>query len=237
MNRESFVFYGSFYEALKELNETDRLAVYDAICSLALTGDCGELSGVPKAIIALIRPQIEANNRRYENGKSKKQTASKSEANDKQDGSKPEAKAKQTTSKRQAKPEQTGSKAEPNVNVNVNENVNVNANVNENENVNGNGNAAKPKKRRAHGEYGWVKLSDAEYDRLLADLGQTELDRCIQHIDELAQSSGNKNEWSDWNLVLRRCNRERWGIRQKQQEPQHGSMRILEMVQRGEFDE
>lgn len=231
MNRESFVFYGSFYEALRELNETDRLAVYDAICSLALTGDCGELCGVPKAIIALIRPQIEANNRRYENGKSRKQTASKNEANDEQDGSKPEAKGKQTVSKTEAKGKQTRSKAEPNVNVNAN--VNANANVNGNGNVN----AAKPKKRRAHGEYGWVKLTDAEYDRLLADLGQTELDRCIQHIDELAQSSGNKNEWSDWNLVLRRCNRERWGIRQEQQTSQHGSMRILEMVQRGAFDE
>ena len=24
---------------------------------------------------------------------------------------------------------------------------------------------------------------------------------------------GNKNKWRDWNLVIRKCSRERWGIR------------------------
>ena len=66
--RESFIFYSSFSMAVSELSDADRLAVYDAIAAYALTGEMHDLSGVPKAIMTLIRPQLDANNRRYENG-------------------------------------------------------------------------------------------------------------------------------------------------------------------------
>ena len=67
----------------------------------------------------------------------------------------------------------------------------------------------------AHGEYGWVRLTDEQYDRLLKDLGKEELERCIRYIDESAQQNGNKNKWKDWNLVIRKCSRERWGLNNK----------------------
>lgn len=69
--------------------------------------------------------------------------------------------------------------------------------------------------KHKYGEYGWVQLSDEQYGSLLRDLGQAELDRCISYIDESAQSSGNKNRWKDWNLVIRRCHREGWGLRRQ----------------------
>lgn len=56
-------------------------------------------------------------------------------------------------------------------------------------------------------------LSDAELERLLKEYGKPEVDRAIAYIDEAAQSSGNKNRWKDWNLVVRRCIREGWGKR------------------------
>lgn len=65
----------------------------------------------------------------------------------------------------------------------------------------------------AYGVYGWVKLTDEQYQKLLDDLGKDELSRCITYIDESAQSSHNKNKWKDWNLVVRRCSREQWGKR------------------------
>ena len=34
--KDTMIFYRSFYEALKELNESDRLAIYDAIFSYGL---------------------------------------------------------------------------------------------------------------------------------------------------------------------------------------------------------
>ena len=69
----------------------------------------------------------------------------------------------------------------------------------------------KIKEFKKYGEYGWVKLTDDQYAKLEAKLGVEELDRCIQHVDELAQSSRNKNKWKDWNLVIQRCSREGWG--------------------------
>ncbi len=67
-----------------------------------------------------------------------------------------------------------------------------------------------------HGTYGWVALTDEQYSRLAIDLGQAELERCITHIDESAQSTNNKNGWEDWDVVLRRCHRDGWGLSQTQ---------------------
>lgn len=66
--------------------------------------------------------------------------------------------------------------------------------------------------RKSYGEFGWVKLTDEEYGRLLNDLGEAEVKRCIAYIDESAQSTRNKNKWRDWNLVVRRCAKDGWGL-------------------------
>ena len=67
----------------------------------------------------------------------------------------------------------------------------------------------------ARGEYGWVKLTDSQYEKLIQDLGQTEADRCIDVVDELAQQTGNKNKWKDWYLTVRKCHRDGWGFDKK----------------------
>ena len=114
--RESTVFYRSFYEAIKELDADMQSQVYCAIFEYALNFNQLELTGVAKTVFTLIKPQLDANQKRYDNG------------------NKP--KLKQTISKTEAKPKQDVSKPHPNANVNDNDNVNVNENVNENENVN-----------------------------------------------------------------------------------------------------
>lgn len=100
----------------------------------------------------------------------------------------------------------------------------------------------KPKKpeepRHKYGEYGWVKLTDAEYDRLLRDLGHAELERCIRYVDESAQSNSNRNKWTDWNLVVRKCHRDRWGLKPDPHvAPSSGTDRIIGMIERGEFND
>ena len=117
MKRDSMIFYASFHQAAKALEkDSEKAALYDAIFEYALFGKEFELTGTPRAMFLLIKPQLEANIRKYRNGKRPKQ---------KQNVSKPEAPIKQT-----------GSKTEGNVNVNVNDNDNDNVNVNENVNVN-----------------------------------------------------------------------------------------------------
>lgn len=65
--------------------------------------------------------------------------------------------------------------------------------------------------RKSYGTYGWVKLTVEEYHRLLNDLGEAEVKRCIAYVDESAQTTRNKNKWRDWNLVIRKCSRDGWG--------------------------
>lgn len=63
---------------------------------------------------------------------------------------------------------------------------------------------------QSFGEFGWVKLTAAQYERLKDRLGYEELNRCITYVDEAAQSTGNRNRWKDWYLVLRRCHENQW---------------------------
>ncbi len=66
---DSFVMYRSFVEALQSVDTETRLAVYDALSKYALDGIEPDLNGIAAALFALMRPQIDANNKRRENGK------------------------------------------------------------------------------------------------------------------------------------------------------------------------
>jgi len=66
----SFVFYRSFYEAINKLKNKELKAdIYEAICELSLNNNDIKLNNdVGLIIMDLIKPQIEANNKKYENG-------------------------------------------------------------------------------------------------------------------------------------------------------------------------
>lgn len=113
--RESYIFYLSFYEALKELPDEVRLRLYDMISVYALTGEEMESGGIEKAVFTLIKPQIKANNQRYENGCAG--GAPKGNSNAKKKGEK-QPKINQETTEKQPKINQK----QPNENVNVNVN-------------------------------------------------------------------------------------------------------------------
>ena len=68
--RESFVFYRSFYESAKHLPSEVQCEVYNAIMEYGLNGNLPtKLSTIANSIFILIKPQIDKNNKRYENGK------------------------------------------------------------------------------------------------------------------------------------------------------------------------
>lgn len=68
MKCDSFIFYASFFEAIKKLPESNQLELYNAIFEYGLNGVEPQLEGVNDAIFDLIRPQLKANRTRYENG-------------------------------------------------------------------------------------------------------------------------------------------------------------------------
>ena len=102
--RDSVVFYRSFYEAIKNLPAEEFKRAACAILDYALDGLEPESRGIEWAIYTLAKPQIDANNRRYENGK------------------KGGRQANQDVTKEEPNTNQSVTKAQPNVNVNVNVN-------------------------------------------------------------------------------------------------------------------
>ena len=64
--------------------------------------------------------------------------------------------------------------------------------------------------KHKYGEYGWIKLTDNQYNKLCEDYSRDYIDFAIKKIDEYVQSNGNKNKYKDWNLVLRKAIREKW---------------------------
>jgi hypothetical protein len=91
--RDSMIFYRSFYEAIRELPERNQVEVLRAICEFGFDGSEPEISGLSKTIWILIKPNLQANRKKWESGcKAKtKQPKSKTEANNKQTRSKVEA--------------------------------------------------------------------------------------------------------------------------------------------------
>ena len=69
MKRDSMIFYRSFREAIKELPQDEQLTAYDAITGYALDGVEYETPGAVRGIFRVAKPQIDANNQRYINGK------------------------------------------------------------------------------------------------------------------------------------------------------------------------
>lgn len=69
MERDSFIFYKSFYEAIAEADAKIQNEVFNAICKKALYEEDTKLTGVSKMLYTLIKPQLEANTKRYEDGK------------------------------------------------------------------------------------------------------------------------------------------------------------------------
>lgn len=129
-NRNSIIFYRSFYEAIKDLEPEAQAQTYNAIFEYSLNFNEVVLNGLPRTIFTLIKPQLEANHKRYKNGKRGGRPAeteiTEEEPNDNQNLTKP-------ITKEEPKPNQTVTETEPN--------KNVNDNVNENENKNNGANA------------------------------------------------------------------------------------------------
>lgn len=118
MERESMVFYKSFMEATDDLEPELYKTVIKMVLHYAMEGKEPEGDTIAKAFFSLIKPQIDANNRRYENGKQGGRKSNQAET-------KVEPKPNQTITKGKPSHNQAETKVEPNVNDNVNDNVNV----------------------------------------------------------------------------------------------------------------
>lgn len=88
--KESFIFYRSFYEAIKDLDCDTKVEIYDAICEYSLNQNETEIEGIGKSILTLIKPQLDANLKRYKNGCFGGRPKTKTKPNENQKETKPE---------------------------------------------------------------------------------------------------------------------------------------------------
>lgn len=69
MERDGFVFYRSFAEAIEGLSDELRLKCFDALITYGIHGTESDLEGIPNIIFTMAKPQIDANNKRFMDGK------------------------------------------------------------------------------------------------------------------------------------------------------------------------
>jgi hypothetical protein len=189
---EYFKSYHSYIEAMEQLNDAERGRLYMACLIYSRSGEVTELRGNERFIFPSMKSQIDRDIESY---------TIKCEVNSQNASLGGQA----TASKRQ----RTLANGIENDKTKVKEKEKIKDKAKEKE-------RDAPARQKEYGVYKWVKLADEECARLLADLGQSELDRCIAYIDESAQGTGNKNGWKDWNLTIRRCSRGGWGIKTAQ---------------------
>jgi hypothetical protein len=68
MKRESFIFYKSFADAIDDLPDNEQLLLYKAIKEFSLNGIEIDLQGQAKTLWKLIKPQLIANNKKFNDG-------------------------------------------------------------------------------------------------------------------------------------------------------------------------
>ena len=117
-NRDSCVFYASWLDAIEAMPDNVRGEALMAILVYALRGETTEKQGaMTKVIMAMVKPQIEANNKRYENGcKGGRPKVEKPNHNQNETKTKPNHNQNET---------KTAIRLGDNVNDNVNDNVSL----------------------------------------------------------------------------------------------------------------
>ena len=161
--RDSFVFYRSFFEALIGMDKDSQADCLMALADYALNGKEPNLTPEVRMFFTLVKPQLDANSKRFANGCK---------------GGRPK-KPNNNLEETKNKPNknQTITEVKPNDNVNDNDNVNVNKNVN---------------KYNYYGELKNVKLTEEEYNKLLAE--HSNLNLAIEKLDTWLGTSGSKNK-------------------------------------------
>ena len=178
-DENSFVFYRSFYDVVNLIpDEAMRCRAYTAICEYGFYGvePAEDEDVLVRMVFTQAKPQIDANNKRRENGKM---------------GGAP--------SKKNVEPKDNHkvTKVEPTVNQSVtNAEPNVNVNENANQNVNANGNVKQITERFTPPTHAQVTDYIAEKDL------QIDAERFLDYYTANGWMVG-KNKMKDWKAALR----------------------------------
>lgn len=174
--RDSFVFYKSFYDAIISIPDVEtQMEIFKVLCEYSFTGNIPEINnGNVRALFIVMKPVVDKANNRYkanvENGKK---------------GGRPKKDLKNETQNNPSETQNNPSK--PNANLNDNDNEDDNDNVNDN-NVNI---LQKPTDvKHKYGKYKHVLLKDQELESLQKDYSNYQ--ELIDFLDEYIEMKGYK---------------------------------------------
>ena len=183
MEREGFIFYRSFAEAINEIGDSQiELNLYKAVVEYGLNGVLPPLTGIESAVMRLIRPQIDANVRRYENGK----RGGRPKVN--QGDSEGEPKGNQT----ETKPKPSESRVEPKEK--EKDKVKVKDKEKECEDT--------PRIEFQYGQWMNVILTTDEYVKLGKEMGNRDRDYYIDRLSEYLKDNPKKTYASHYRTLL-----------------------------------
>ena len=69
MKRDSVVIYRNLFEALQDVSDKAYKRIMNAILKYSMDGEETQLTGVERAVFQMAKTQVDANNKKYENGK------------------------------------------------------------------------------------------------------------------------------------------------------------------------
>ena len=99
----------------------------------------------------------------------------------------------------------------------------------------------KKENKHKYGKFGWFLLTDAQIEKLYKDFGKDYINQVIDILDEQIQSTGNKNKYKDWNLVIRKAIRDKWsclkGIKQVSQPQKNNDYVNVDISYIGKYGE
>ena len=188
MERESFVFYKSYYDAITKLPLEQQAEAYNAIIQYAIFHKAPDnMTPTAELCLTFAKPTLEANYRRYVNGTQPKKRGN-TVAYHQQTESEQAVKS-ETSANPVSEPEANGSKVEANGSKpegNVNVTVTGNDNVTDTEMKK----PVKVKEKHTHGTYGHVRLTEEEYLQLQKEYSNAE--EIIQFLDNYIEEKGYK---------------------------------------------
>ena len=197
-DKESFVFYKSFLDAIELLPEGEQLKAFKLIAHYGANGEMPEgEQTLANAIFLMAKPNIDATKEKRSNGKKGGRPAKETEKNAEKEIEKPVV--IENENHRLSKPE-----SNVDVNVNVDGNVDVNVNVNDDVKVNGDEESKKGAKQSSR----FTPPTREEAAAYVKEQGLTRVD--LDKFFDYYASNGwkvGKNSMKDWKATLRNWNR------------------------------
>lgn len=207
--RDSFIFYRSFQDAIEECPAVDQLAIYRAIADYALNRTEPDLAGIGKVCWVLIKPQLEANWRRFENGCKGAEYGEKGGAPKGNNNA-----LKQNNPKTTPIQPQNNPTAIEKTTTNVNDNV---FNNNGNANVKYNGKDVETAVSTKRETKRFTKPSIQEVKKFIQDNSfSVDPDAFYDYYEANGWMAG-KNHMKDWKATIRNWNRKEWNKPQQNQ--------------------